>query len=88
MREIVKMIVDFGILPNLALGLSSAGLIIGLLYLLPDYKDYIAKSNERIWPDLVAFFIPWISIVSIVCTVDSMIMLLYKCLGQSQIHWF
>ena len=88
MQEIVKVIFDFGILPNLAIGLLSAGLIIGLLYLLPDYKDYIARSKERVWPDLVAFVIPWISIVSIVCTVDSMILLLYKSLGQSQIRWF
>lgn len=88
MREIAKIIFDFGILPNLAVGLSSFGLIVYLLYLLPDYKDYIARSKERIWPDLVAFVIPWISIVAIVCTVDSMILLLYKSLGQSQIRWF
>ena len=88
MREIAKIIFDFGILPNLAVGLSSFGLIVYLLYLLPDYKDYIARSKERIWPDLVAFVIPWISIVSVVCTVDSMILLLYKSLGQSQIRWF
>lgn len=87
MKEIVKMIVDFGILPNLALGLFSAGLIVCLLYLLPNYEDYIAEPNQRIWPGLVAFFIPWISIVSIVCTVDSMILLIYKCFGQP-IHWF
>lgn len=88
MKEICEMIMNFGILPNLALGLSSFGLIVYLLYLLPDYKDYISRSKERVWPDLVAFVIPWISIVSIVCTVDSMILLLYKSLGQSQIRWF
>lgn len=88
MKEICEMIMNFGILPNLAIGLLSAGLIIGLLYLLPDYKDYIARSKERVWPDLVAFVIPWISIVSIVCTVDSFILLIYKSLGVTSVHWF
>ena len=88
MQEIAKMIFDFGILPNLIVGLSSFGLIICLLHLLPDYKDYIARSKERIWPDLVAFVIPWLSIVAIVCTVDSFILLLYKSLGVTSVHWF
>lgn len=88
MQEIAKIIFDFGILPNLAVGLSSFGLIVYLLYLLPDYKDYIARSKERIWPDLVAFVIPWISIVAIVCTVDSFILLIYKSLGVTSVHWF
>ena len=88
MQEIAKMIFDFGILPNLIVGLSSFGLIICLLHLLPDYKDYIARSKERIWPDLAAFVIPWLSIVAIVCTVDSFILLLYKSLGVTSVHWF